>query len=595
VTTVLFRLRAEARARWRAWLALAVLAGLGAAVILTLLAGARRTDAAYPAFARAQHASDVLLGGRSDFGLVGSVDLDDVQRLPEVADSARASVPLLFTGRINDDRRVGPSDLFPVAAHDARLGTDIERWKMLEGRRADPTRIGEATASFELADRLHLRVGVRVRLHFVKAESFIPVAAKLLSEFGPRLEGGRGAQASTLEQLADGPEITFHVVGIEASPAEFPPLSPDLSPVLHLTPAFEHEYAAGVVGSPVMYTVFHRRDQLDTFASGVERLAPGKPVGFVASRQGQTVKVQRSIEVQADALRILAALTLVALLVIVGQALVRQAFLESAQDDVYRALGMSRGQVLAVAAGAGSAIGIAAALAAVAGAYLASPLMPIGLARTADIGPGLSFDPLVLGVGAVVVALVVPALALFAEWRVARVRRRDAVATERPVVDRVLGDAAIPPVPSRASGRPRELTDLARVRSLPLVLAAILGVLAAATLAHALLTSVRRRRRELAILKTLGLRRGQIARVVAWQTSTLVALALLLGIPLGMIAGRFAWNTFADGLGVPRSLAYPWALIIAAVPIALLLGNAIAAVPAWIAGRTRPAVVFRGG
>ena len=157
---------------------------------------------------------------------------------------------------------------------------------MLEGRRADPTRVGEATASFELADRLHLQVGDRVRLHFVKAESFIPVAAKLLSEFGPRLEGGRGAQASTLEQLADGPDITFHVVGIEASPAEFPPLSADLSPVLHLTPAFENAYAAGVVGSPVMYTVFHERDQLDTFASGVERLAPGKPVGFVASRPG---------------------------------------------------------------------------------------------------------------------------------------------------------------------------------------------------------------------------------------------------------------------------------------------------------------------
>ncbi len=154
---------------------------------------------------------------------------------------------------------------------------------------------------------------------------------------------------------------------------------------------------------------------------------------------------------------------------------------------------------------------------------------------------------------------------------------------------------ALQPVPSRASGRPRELTDLARVRSLPLVLAAILGILAAATLAHALLTSVRRRRRELAILKTLGMRRGQIARVVAWQTSTLVALALLVGIPLGMIAGRFAWNTFADGLGVPRAPAYPWVLIIAAVPVALLLGNAIAAVPAWIAGRTRPAVVFRGG
>jgi hypothetical protein len=82
---------------------------------------------------------------------------------------------------------------------------------------------------------------------------------------------------------------------------------------------------------------------------------------------------------------------------------------------------------------------------------------------------------------------------------------------------------------------------------------------------------------------------------VAWQTTTLVALALAIGIPLGMIAGRAAWNAFADGLGVPRAPAYPWELIVATVPVALLLGNAIAAIPAWVAGRTRPAVVFRSG
>jgi hypothetical protein len=155
--------------------------------------------------------------------------------------------------------------------------------------------------------------------------------------------------------------------------------------------------------------------------------------------------------------------------------------------------------------------------------------------------------------------------------------------------------AALEPVPSRRSGRPRELEDLARVRSLPLVLATILGLLAAATLAHALITSVRRRRRELAILKTLGLRRAQIARVVAWQATVLVALALLIGIPIGLLAGRFAWDAFAESLGVPPAPAYPWALVAVTAPVALLFGYAIAAFPAWIAGRTRPAAVLRSG
>src|SRR5207244_5369131 len=54
-----------------------------------------------------------------------------------------------------------------------------------------------------------------------------------------------------------------------------------------------------------------------------------------------------------------------------------------------------------------------------------------------------------------------------------------------------------------ASGR-GELPTLGRIAQVPLALAALLAVLAALTLAQTLVTSVRRRRRDLAILKTLG-------------------------------------------------------------------------------------------
>src|SRR5581483_3232022 len=52
--------------------------------------------------------------------------------------------------------------------------------------------------------------------------------------------------------------------------------------------------------------------------------------------------------------------------------------------------------------------------------------------------------------------------------------------------------------------KPVDLVNFGRVQSLPLVLAALLGTLAIATLAHLLVTSIRRRRRDLAVLKTLG-------------------------------------------------------------------------------------------
>lgn len=53
--------------------------------------------------------------------------------------------------------------------------------------------------------------------------------------------------------------------------------------------------------------------------------------------------------------------------------------------------------------------------------------------------------------------------------------------------------------------------------SQPLTLALALTVAAVLALALAVLTSVRQRRRQLAVLKTLGLRRRQLRAIVAWR------------------------------------------------------------------------------
>jgi hypothetical protein len=140
--------------------------------------------------------------------------------------------------------------------------------------------------------------------------------------------------------------------------------------------------------------------------------------------------------------------------------------------------------------------------------------------------------------------------------------------------------------------RPVEISNYARIKNTPLALAGVVAVLAAATFAHFLLTSIRRRRRDLAILKMLGFVRGQVSAAVAWQATVFVGSALLVGIPLGAAAGRYVWTVFASNLGAGREARVP-ALALAAVPVALLLANAIAAGPAWIAGRLRPATVLR--
>jgi ABC-type lipoprotein release transport system permease subunit len=107
------------------------------------------------------------------------------------------------------------------------------------------------------------------------------------------------------------------------------------------------------------------------------------------------------------------------------------------------------------------------------------------------------------------------------------------------------------------------------------------ALVALGTVTHALVTSVRRRRRDLAVLKTLGFVRGQVAATVAWQASTFAVVALGLGLPLGIAAGRWAWQLTAAALGV------------ASGPVVPLLVNLAAAVPGWAAGRLRPATVLR--
>jgi len=139
---------------------------------------------------------------------------------------------------------------------------------------------------------------------------------------------------------------------------------------------------------------------------------------------------------------------------------------------------------------------------------------------------------------------------------------------------------------------PPEVRDLSGVSGMPLALALVLMVLASGIIAHTLLTSVRRRRRDLAILKTLGFLARQVQSTVAWQATAIAGASLIVGLPLGLLAGRWAWILLTDQVAiVPAPVISP--LLLLAVPAVLLLANAIAAVPARSAARTQPAVILR--
>jgi putative ABC transport system permease protein len=113
----------------------------------------------------------------------------------------------------------------------------------------------------------------------------------------------------------------------------------------------------------------------------------------------------------------------------------------------------------------------------------------------------------------------------------------------------------------------------------PLALALAVGVAALVSLSAAVAASARRRRRELAVLQTLGLTRRQLRSIIASQTLTLLVVALAVGLPLGIVAGRWAWAAFATSLGVVPVTVIPVGSLLLGPVVLLAAGVLLTSLP----------------
>jgi hypothetical protein len=140
---------------------------------------------------------------------------------------------------------------------------------------------------------------------------------------------------------------------------------------------------------------------------------------------------------------------------------------------------------------------------------------------------------------------------------------------------------------------PAALVNFGESAAFPLLIGGVVAVCGLAALAHLLVVSVARRRTETGLLRALGMVRRQLAAIVFWQATTVAVVALAAGIPLGIAAGRAIWRAFAISLGVvPVPVVQAW-LIVALAAGALIAANALAAVPAMNAARSRPGPLLR--
>jgi len=782
VSAVGARARSEVRNGWRNLLVLSLMIGVAGGASIAAFAGARRTDSAYRRFLSSTRSPDIF------FPLApwlpnARIKLDALRAIPEVA--ATTTDFVYFS-----DGCCG----FMVPSADPLIG----RAKLVAGRAPVQSRVDEVTVGFSHAESLHLGVGDTLRVTL----------------------SAPGDVRSTPDLPA------FRIVGITATPGDFPPNRMDFplrSPVRG-TLAFRDRFGDTVSRMGVIEIRLRRgAADLPAFDEALTKIGGNNPY-FITKEADHTALVERSIHLQAVALRLLALLLGIVALLILSQVLAREISLGAAEQPTLRALGMSRGQLWSLGMVRAALMAFAGAIFGAVVAAVLSPLTPIGIARIAEPHPGFQIDVAIIALGGACVVLLVLAIAAWPSWRAARLASRSqtsqlpsgrarpsfvassmnaltpgpaitvgtrmalepgrgptavpvrstmvsvtlgiaaiamafvfgaslnhllrtprlygwnvdvayfadqgvdpkvraAVSSDPrveaiseggggiplqvgsrtiaafaqqgtanpPIIEgrapggpladteillgsetmrdiradigsivdvkvagtkrgtrmRVVGRAVFPPI-SDTTGlgkgalitydallrlvpgagpaqelnirfapgvdkaaairdlkrideafspqepiRPTDLINFGRVQSLPLVLAGLLVVLGAATLAQTLVTSIKRRARDFAVLKTIGFVGRQVRGAVAWESAVIASIALVIGLPLGAIAGRLLWNAFASQLGVLAEPAIAWWSLVFTIPATIAVAIAVAAFPARSAARAHTVVALR--
>jgi hypothetical protein len=143
--------------------------------------------------------------------------------------------------------------------------------------------------------------------------------------------------------------------------------------------------------------------------------------------------------------------------------------------------------------------------------------------------------------------------------------------------------------------RPAEIVNARSFVRLPTLTAAILTVAALASLSIALAAGVRRRRTDLAVLRAIGFTRRQSGASILTQSTIVAAVGIIIGAPLGVVAGRWSWSRFANRMSVDPSPQLPLgslALVIVGLAIGAIL---VAVTPSQMASRIRAGDVLRRG
>jgi hypothetical protein len=388
--------------------------GLSAGLVLALVAGARRSDTAIERFVDGANAhEDLVISGIPGVFDFAAPDLDEVAALPGVTDSERAIV-LAGAGRTEDDVLVDSSTVNFLADPSGRIGHELDRFKVLHGRLADPDDAHEVVVAFRAAEAFDLEVGSTIDVHLLDGE-----------ELGPIF----GGQTTFDEVSMTDPRQRLDVVGIVVEAGGLAPPAPDDTTNIWLTPAAADEFGAVSLVQTLVVQLDEGAAGESAFLDDLERLGRGQPV-LTVSTPADAAAADRGLRPIVRALFLTALLLVVVTTFVAGQVLSRQAASEAGDDPALRALGWTRRDLLRLRVAKAVRIGAGSAVVAVVVAVGLSPLFPLGLARIVEPDPGADIDAGVLVIGAVGVLVLATGLAGLMGWW--DVRRTTARQVRRP-------------------------------------------------------------------------------------------------------------------------------------------------------------------
>ncbi len=381
------------------------------AAALTALLGAQRTSTTLERFREWSHSSDVEYQGGSEAQAVSikaAIDDDPTVR--------RSALRYLVNGfPVVDDPTI--PDIAVLADPDGVYGTDIDRMRVLEGRVPDPAAPDEVIVNELTAELWDLSVGASIDI-----QTFSDADLDVLG-------GGEGFPGF------NGPRLTLQVVGMGRLPSDLPGELRRTDPVAVASAGFLPANPDVGAWPPVVLTAFAHSDTdvatfSDTLQATLETSADVRDLGpraQVKTASDEYVNsTQRAIDGLAASLLAFAVVAAAAGFLAVGQAATRETRASAGNDAVLDGLGMDRrtrrltiAWPIMVFELLGLVVGVLVAIA-------ASPLLPTGRARLAEIDPGVWVNPgLLLGAAAVLFLL----LAGGAWWSAARTQRRTSFGT----------------------------------------------------------------------------------------------------------------------------------------------------------------------